>query len=131
MSTAATRPAGALAGGAPGAPPEWAERAARGEACPLCGGPLERTQDWCLACGAAARTRLAALPNWRAPVIATVAAIVLFLGILSAALVKLAAGSEPAPAPITTVTSTAPAAPGTHAAHGAEESATNTSPGSR
>lgn len=59
------------------------------ERCPLCGAPLAPEQDWCLSCGAAARTRLAATPNWRAPLIALGLAIVLALGALIAALVVL------------------------------------------
>jgi len=39
-----------------------------GEACPLCGAPLHPEQAWCLSCGAAARTRLAAAPGWRGPI---------------------------------------------------------------
>jgi hypothetical protein len=37
-------------------------------ACPGCGTTVAPDQDWCLACGAAARTRLAPAPNWRIPV---------------------------------------------------------------
>jgi hypothetical protein len=80
------------------------------EACPLCGAPLDPEQDWCLNCGAAARTRLAATPNWRAPA-ATVAVIVaLALGVLAAALVKLAggSGSSSATTPTTTITAATP-----------------------
>ena len=74
------------------------QRVAGSEACPLCGAPLSPEQDWCLRCGAAARTRLAATPNWKAP-IATIAVVAaLALGVLAAALVKLAGGSgHPAP----------------------------------
>jgi hypothetical protein len=82
---------------------------AGGESCPLCGAPLHLEQEWCLSCGAAARTRLAASPGWRAPIIALVVVIVLCLGVLAGALVKLAGGSTPPPATTTTVTSTAPA----------------------
>jgi hypothetical protein len=58
-----------------------------------------------LSCGAAARTRLAAAPSWKVP-IATLAVVgALSLGVLAAALVKLAAGSPPA-APATTRTLT-------------------------
>ncbi len=60
------------------------------ELCPLCGAPLKREQDWCLKCGAAARTRLAAQPKWKALVIALLLVVVLALGVLTAALVKLA-----------------------------------------
>jgi hypothetical protein len=51
---------------------------------------LKREQDWCLRCGAAARTRLAAQPKWRALVIVLLAVVALSLGVLTAALVKLA-----------------------------------------
>lgn len=60
------------------------------ELCPLCGAPLKRDQDWCMRCGAAARTRLAAQPKWKALVVALVVVVVLALGVLTAALVKLA-----------------------------------------
>jgi hypothetical protein len=84
--------------------------AAAGEACPLCGAPLHPEQDWCLRCGAAARTRLAASPNWRAPLLLALVVAVLSLGVLAAALVKLAGGSgSSAAAPTTTVTSPAAA----------------------
>ena len=36
-------------------------------ACPRCGSPVGGDQDWCLQCGAAARTRLVPTPGWRAP----------------------------------------------------------------
>jgi hypothetical protein len=84
-------------------------------ACPLCGAPLDPRQEWCLSCGAAARTRLAAPTNWKAPIVAIAVILTLALGVLAAALVKLSGGS-PAPkalAPITTtITTAAPIAPG-------------------
>jgi hypothetical protein len=84
-------------------------RLAGTEACPLCGMPLHPEQDWCLRCGAAARTRLAATPNWKAP-IATVAVVAaLALGVLAAALVKLAGGSEASPSSVTSTITTAAA----------------------
>jgi hypothetical protein len=60
------------------------------ESCPLCGTPLGAAQEWCLSCGAAARTRLAATPRWRAPLLALGVVIVLAAGVLTAALVSLA-----------------------------------------
>lgn len=60
------------------------------EMCPLCGAPLRPEQSWCLRCGAAARTRLAAQPKWKALVLAFVVVVVLSLGVLAAALVTLA-----------------------------------------
>ena len=81
-----------------------------GEACPLCGSPLQPEQEWCLRCGAAARTRLAATPNWRAPIAAILAAVALALGVLTAALVALAGGSSPTKTQVTRTVTTAPAA---------------------
>lgn len=82
------------------------------EGCPLCGAPLRTEQEWCLNCGAAARTRLAAAPNWRAPLVTLIVLVALALGVIAGALVKLAGDSGPAPAAVTsTVTSPAAAAP--------------------
>jgi hypothetical protein len=93
---------------APGAP----SVAPAGDACPLCGAPLQAEQEWCLRCGAAARTRLAATPGWRAPIAAIVAVIALSLGVLAAALIDLAGGSGPTRTQITrTVTTAAAVAP--------------------
>lgn len=60
------------------------------ELCPLCGEPLKIEQDWCLRCGAAARTRLAASPKWKALVFSLAGIAVLALAVLVTALVKLA-----------------------------------------
>ncbi len=89
------------------------------DACPLCGTPLAPAQEWCLHCGAAARTRLAAAPNWKTPVIALGAVAVLSLGAIAAALVKLAGDTGPAP-PAVTRTVTGPAAPALGAATAAQ-----------
>jgi hypothetical protein len=67
---------------------------AEGDLCPLCGSPLHPDQDWCLRCGAAARTRLAASSNWKAPIIAVAVVAALALAVLAASLVKLAGGSS-------------------------------------
>jgi peptidylprolyl isomerase len=79
------------------------------EACPLCGTPLRPEQEWCLHCGAAARTRLATSSNWRAPIIAVAAVVALSLGVLAASLVALA-GESGSRTPATTTVTTAPAA---------------------
>jgi hypothetical protein len=81
------------------------------EACPLCGAPLRADQDWCLSCGAAARTRLAAPANWRAPILALGVTVVLSLAVLSVALVKLAENPSPAKTATTTPPATSAAAP--------------------
>jgi uncharacterized paraquat-inducible protein A len=64
------------------------------EGCPLCGAPLAAEQDWCLRCGAAARTRLAATPRWRAPVVVLAAIMVLAVAGLTVALVALTGPSH-------------------------------------
>jgi hypothetical protein len=80
-----------------------------GDACPLCAAPLAPDQGWCLNCGAAARTRLAATPNWRGPIAALAAVMVLSLAVLGAALVKLAGETGPSPIVMHTVTAAAAA----------------------
>jgi ribosomal protein L37E len=74
--------------------------------CPRCGARVASEQDWCLECGAPARTRLAPTPNWRLP-IAAVVAVVLAAGIaLAVAFVALTndgtqvAATTAAPAPV-------------------------------
>jgi len=111
--SAPSAPASAPEGGAGEQPPSPVAT----EACPLCGAPLLADQDWCLRCGAAARTRLAAAPRWRGPVITLAVVVVLALGVLVASLVRLAGDSGPAPQPVThTVTTPAAAtAPATTA----------------
>jgi hypothetical protein len=81
-------------------------------ACPLCGAPLDPAQEWCLNCGAAARTRLAAPTNWKAPIVAIAVIATLALGVLAAALVKLSGGPGTtrtlAPSTTTVVIATTP-----------------------
>jgi hypothetical protein len=102
------------------------------EPCPLCGTALASGQEWCLHCGAAARTRLAAAPDWKLPVAVIAVVALLALGGLAAALVKLAGDSGPAPAPITrTVTVPAAASPPASTAPGTlstPSTATTTTP---
>jgi hypothetical protein len=80
------------------------------EPCPLCGSPLHPEQDWCLRCGGAARTRLAASPNWKAPTATLAVVLALSLGVLAAALVKLAGGSGTGATPVTRTVTAARAA---------------------
>jgi hypothetical protein len=95
----------------PGAPPDPGTIA-----CPRCATTIGPDQDWCLACGAPARTRLVPTPNWRAPV-AVLAVVVLLAGIaLALAFVALTNDTEPAApvnsqAPPPSATTPAPAAP--------------------
>lgn len=75
---------------APTTPPAEPPAEVPREVCPLCGGPLRRDQDWCLRCGAAARTRLAAPPKWKLLVVSLFGLAVLALAVLVVALVTLA-----------------------------------------
>lgn len=75
-------------------------------ACPLCGAPLDPGQEWCLHCGAAARTRLAAPTNWKAPIVTIAVIAALALGVLAAALVDLSGGSHTTAKPVAPVTTT-------------------------
>jgi len=63
------------------------------ERCPVCSAQLAADQDWCLQCGAAARTRLAPPPHWRPLVSLLVLVIVAALIGLALALAKLAGAS--------------------------------------
>jgi len=92
-----------------------------GESCPLCGALLGPEQEWCLRCGAAARTRLVASTNWKAPIIALAVVATVSLGVLAAALVKLAGGSSSTTI-VTRITVGAPAAPTSATPSGAESS---------
>ena len=105
-------PQAAPAGAAEAAPPSKPQPTSR-DICPLCGGQLHSEQEWCLHCGAAARTRLAAAPNWRGPAIAVAVIVAISLGVLAASLVKLAGGSR---SKTTVTTAVGVIAPGTTAA---------------
>jgi hypothetical protein len=61
-------------------PPQYAGPQPVPLRCPRCGANVAPEQDWCLECGAPARTRLAPTPNWRAPM-ALVAVVVLLAGL--------------------------------------------------
>jgi hypothetical protein len=109
VSVAATptgAPAGATAASAQQAEPA---RAPGDSACPLCGAPLAADQEWCLGCGAAARTRLAAPTSWKTPILAVALVAALALGALAAALVSLTGKSGSiAPPPAITRTIATP-----------------------
>jgi hypothetical protein len=95
-----------------GAADGTAPHAAAGPAplsCPACGSPVASDQSWCLECGAAARTRIAKLPRWRAATIAVTVAVVLAIGGLIYAFVKLSSGNGTVTT-TPTITQTVPAA---------------------
>lgn len=107
--------------------------------CPRCSAPVGPEQDWCLECGAPARTRLAPTPNWQLPTVAIGAIVLLAGALLAFAFVRLTgddgvtAGTTPtavvetapppvvappavtaaptATTPVPTATTTAPAGP--------------------
>ena len=58
--------------------------------CPRCGAPLRDVQDWCLECGAAARTRLERTTSWRVPVGVVAGVAALCLAALAFAFIRLA-----------------------------------------
>jgi len=78
------------------------------EGCPLCGAPLDPEQEWCLSCGAAARTRLAMSSNWKGPIIVVAMVAALSIAVIAISLVELA-GSSGSSTTSVTVTSTAAA----------------------
>jgi hypothetical protein len=57
--------------------------------CPRCSAPIGPDQDWCLECGAPARTRLAQTPNWQLPTVAIGAIVAIAGALLAFAFVKL------------------------------------------
>jgi hypothetical protein len=96
-------------GGAPQEPPRVTGPTPVPLRCPRCGATVAPEQDWCLECGAPARTRLAPTPNWRAP-IALLAVIVLLAGVaLAVAFTSLT--SDDGNIAATTPSSSAPVQP--------------------
>jgi uncharacterized OB-fold protein len=64
-------------------------------ACPRCGTAVGPEQEWCLHCGAPARTRLVPTPNWRAPLL-VLAVVAVLAGIaLAIAFVELTNDDQP------------------------------------
>jgi hypothetical protein len=57
--------------------------------CPVCDASLADEQNWCLACGAAARTRIAPTPRWRAATAVVGVAVLLALVAIGFALARL------------------------------------------
>lgn len=86
--------------------------------CPVCDAPLADEQNWCLECGAAARTRIAPTPRWRVATAVTVAAVVLALTAIGFAIDRLVGGSSRSTT-VTTQTVTAPTTTPPAAATGA------------
>jgi len=63
-------------------------------ACEVCGGAMERGQDWCLECGTAAPGRLGARPGWRAAFTVVGLTTVLLLCAVIAAYAALTSDAE-------------------------------------
>jgi len=99
--------------------------------CPRCGTPLREEQDWCLNCGAAATSRVAASTGWRTPISIVAAVLALaFAGLVIAFLAvsddsdeltrlaaqqstsDLPAGATPTPTPTPPPAPAPPPAPG-------------------
>jgi hypothetical protein len=109
--------------------PEGQEPAFR---CPRCGADLAPDQDWCLNCGTAARTTIAATPNWRLPLALIGVIAVLCGGALAWAFVELTnndAAVKAATAKVTqTTTATTVAPPSTVATTPAPGAVTSGTP---
>lgn len=100
-------------------------QAPAGGRCPRCAAPLRADQDWCLECGAPARTRLARAPNWRLPVLALAVVVLLCGGAVAFAFDRLATTNPDLAT--TTVAPTVTTAPATTPTV-APPPATNTAP---
>jgi glucose/arabinose dehydrogenase len=82
--------------------------------CPHCGSALGPDQEWCLACGAATTTRVAAPRGWRIPLVAGGALLALAVAAALLAIITLARGPEtvtPGPTATPAPTAAATAAP--------------------
>lgn len=77
--------------------------------CPRCGAPVGSEQAWCLTCGAPARTRMRPTPNWKLPLLAIAAIVLIVAGGTVGAFVALTTDNE-APKASTVSTATVPAA---------------------
>ena len=66
--------------------------------CPRCSANLAPEQDWCLECGAPARTRLAPTPNWQLPTVAIGAIVLLAAALFAFAFVRLTGDDDTTPA---------------------------------
>ena len=79
--------------------------------CPRCSSPIAPEQDWCLECGAPARTRLAPTPNWQLPTVAIGTIVAIAGALLAFAFVKLTSDDDlPAGTTPTAAVQTAPPA---------------------
>lgn len=76
-------------------PPDGAVAATAPDyACEVCGGAMDRGQDWCLECGTAAPGRLGARPGWRAAFTVVGLTTVLLLCAVIAAYAALTSDAE-------------------------------------
>lgn len=85
--------------------------------CPRCGAPVGPEQAWCLTCGAPARTRMRPTPNWKLPLLAIAAIVLVVAGGTVGAFVALTTDNE-APKASTVPAATVPAATPPDAATG-------------
>jgi SPOR domain len=70
--------------------PPPAEDAVPQQQCPRCGAPMTDRQEWCLNCGAAVGTRVAAAPGWRVPIAIGAALLAIAAIAVAIAIVQLA-----------------------------------------
>lgn len=80
-------------------------------ACPRCGTAVGPEQQWCLHCGAPARTRLVPTPNWRAPLLVLALIAILAAIALAIAFVEITKDDTPATPTTSQPAATQPAQP--------------------
>jgi len=71
-------------------PPPVVEEAPAPRQCPRCGAAMTEEQEWCLRCGAAVGTRIAAAQGWRVPFLITGLLVILAAIAVAIAIIQLA-----------------------------------------
>jgi uncharacterized paraquat-inducible protein A len=79
--------------------------------CPRCQTPLQPDQEWCLNCGTAARTAIAATPTWKRPLVLLAVVAVVFAIACAWAFVELTNNDDAVKAATQTQQQAPPAEP--------------------
>jgi hypothetical protein len=81
-------------------PPPVVEEAPAPRQCPRCGASMTDEQEWCLRCGAAVGTRIAAAQGWRVPLVLTGLLVALAAVAIAIAIIQLADDTDEVPATV-------------------------------
>ena len=81
-------------------PPPVVEEAPAPRQCPRCGAAMTEEQEWCLRCGAAVGTRIAAAQGWRVPFLITGLLVILAAIAVAIAIIQLADDTDEVPATV-------------------------------